>query len=150
LEFAGSLVNEVTYMQPLKKVIVMAIFVTKTGYLWQLSLYSRRDCETCWSLTFNMTGHVITLYLVIRSSLLHMALKLTFFLQAITSFVQILRHAELAHHIFAGLELAVLKDIHQLLEVPYAVQQLLSSSWTPSLSVALPAFKVLIECWKQT
>jgi hypothetical protein len=41
LEFAGSLVNEeVTYVQPLKKVIVMAVFVTKTGYLWQLSLYS--------------------------------------------------------------------------------------------------------------
>jgi len=44
----------------------------------------------------------------------------------------------------------VLKDIHQLLEVPHAAQQLLSSSRTPSLSVALPAFEVLIECWKQT
>ena len=41
LEFAGSLANEeVIYVQPLKKVIVMAVFVTKTGHLWQLSLCS--------------------------------------------------------------------------------------------------------------
>jgi hypothetical protein len=109
-----------------------------------------RDCETRWSSTFNMTGRVITLYPV-NISLVCMASKLTFFfLQAITAFVRIPRHAELAHHVFAGLELAVLKDIHQLLEVPHAAQQLLSSSRTPSLSVALPAFEVLIECWKQT
>ena len=66
------------------------------------------------------------------------------------SFVRIPRHAELGHHLFAGLELSVLKDIHQILEVPHAAQQLLSSSRTPSLSVALPAFEVLIECWKKT
>ena len=65
-------------------------------------------------------------------------------------FVQIPRHIELGHHLFAGLELSVIKDIHQILEVPHAAQQLQSSSWTPSQSVALPTFEVLIECWKKT
>lgn len=43
-----------------------------------------------------------------------------------------------------------MKDIHQILEIPHAAQQLLSSSRTPSLSMALPAFEVLVEAWKNT
>ena len=57
---------------------------------------------------------------------------------------------ELASYLFTSQELAILKDIHQILEVPHAAQQLLSSSRTPSLSLALPAFEVLIETWKCT
>lgn len=41
----------------------------------------------------------------------------------------------------------VLHDIHQIIEVPHVVQELLSSERTPTLSMALPAYEVLNSQW---
>ena len=46
-------------------------------------------------------------------------------------------------------EMDVLCDIHQVLEVPHTVQELLSSEHTPTLAMALPAYELLCNKWKQ-
>jgi hypothetical protein len=43
----------------------------------------------------------------------------------------------------------VLRDIHQVIEVPHIAQELLSSERTPTLSMALPAYELLTGKWTQ-
>ena len=43
----------------------------------------------------------------------------------------------------------VLRDIHQIIEVPHTAQELLSSERTPTLSMALPAYELLERKWTQ-
>lgn len=61
-----------------------------------------------------------------------------------------IHHTDVSLYLLDQGELNVLKDIHQILEVPHVAQQLLSSSHTPSPLMALPAFKVLVESWSCT
>ena len=42
----------------------------------------------------------------------------------------------------------MLRDIHQVLEVPHRAQELLSAERTPTLSMAIPAYEILIKKWK--
>ena len=42
----------------------------------------------------------------------------------------------------------MLQDIHQILEVPHTAQELLSAECTPTLSLSLPVYEILIEQWK--
>lgn len=46
-------------------------------------------------------------------------------------------------------DIDVLRDIHQVIEVPHVAHQLLSSERTPTLSMALPAYEVLTRQWTQ-
>ena len=43
----------------------------------------------------------------------------------------------------------VLRDIHQIIEVPHMAQELLSSERTPTLSMTLPAYGLLTSKWTQ-
>lgn len=43
----------------------------------------------------------------------------------------------------------VLRDIHQIIEVPHAAQELLASERTPTLSMALPAYELLQTKWTE-
>jgi hypothetical protein len=57
------------------------------------------------------------------------------------------KYASLISHLFAAEEFQVLHDIHALLEKPHSAQELLSAEKTPTLSVALPAFEMLVVSW---
>lgn len=43
----------------------------------------------------------------------------------------------------------LLLDIHQIIEVPHAAQELLASERTPTLSMALPAYELLQTKWTE-
>ena len=43
----------------------------------------------------------------------------------------------------------VLRDIHQIIEIPHTAQELLSSERTLTLSMALPAYELLVSKWTQ-
>ncbi|KAI0657993.1 hypothetical protein C8Q70DRAFT_1045966 [Cubamyces menziesii] len=89
-----------------------------------------RDCETRWSSTYQMIGRVLALY------------------PAIQVFLNSEDHQDLAHLKLSSEQVRVLTDIHQVLQAPHAVQELLSSSRTPTLAMALPAFELLITTWE--
>lgn len=42
-----------------------------------------------------------------------------------------------------------MNDIHDILSLPHATQELLSAEKTPTIALALPAFEVLIDAWLQ-
>ena len=42
----------------------------------------------------------------------------------------------------------VLGHIHQILEIPHWAQELLAAEKTPTLAMALPVYKKLVELWK--
>ncbi|KDQ06613.1 hypothetical protein BOTBODRAFT_91089, partial [Botryobasidium botryosum FD-172 SS1] len=82
------------------------------------------DSPTRWDSTYNMTD------------------------RAIESFILRPKQLELRQYILSEIEQAILQDIRQILSVPHATQQLLSAEKTPTLSVALPAYEVMIDTWK--
>ncbi|OAX31001.1 hypothetical protein K503DRAFT_134938 [Rhizopogon vinicolor AM-OR11-026] len=43
----------------------------------------------------------------------------------------------------------VLREIHQIIEVPHIAQEIISSERTPTLSMALPAYESLTSKWTQ-
>ncbi|KAG2076651.1 hypothetical protein BDR04DRAFT_1204782 [Suillus decipiens] len=81
-----------------------------------------QDCSTHWSSTFKMIDHVLTLHLEIQN-------------------------ADLAHLSMDLKDVNVLHDIHQIIEVPHAAQELLTSEHTPTLSMALPTYELLQTKW---
>ncbi|CDO76573.1 hypothetical protein BN946_scf184831.g9 [Trametes cinnabarina] len=88
-----------------------------------------RDCETRWSSTFLMLKRVFLLY------------------PAIQTFLQHASRADISHVALSADEYDVLKDIYQVLEIAHDAQQLVSSERTPSLSIALPAYELILEAW---
>ncbi|KAH7903910.1 ribonuclease H-like domain-containing protein, partial [Hygrophoropsis aurantiaca] len=88
-----------------------------------------RDCVVRWSSTYGMIERVLLLYPAIRS------------------FLQDLQHTDISHLDMSAQELDVLRDIHQVLEVPHCAQELLSAERTPTLSMALPSYEDLICQW---
>ncbi|KAG2738634.1 hypothetical protein P692DRAFT_20757971, partial [Suillus brevipes Sb2] len=46
-------------------------------------------------------------------------------------------------------DIDVLRDIHQIIEVPHAAQELLASEHTPTLSMALPTYELLLTKWTE-
>jgi hypothetical protein len=46
-------------------------------------------------------------------------------------------------------DLDVLRDIHQIIEVPHAAQELLAAERTPTLSMALPSYELLKNKWSE-
>ncbi|OJT08400.1 hypothetical protein TRAPUB_688 [Trametes pubescens] len=91
-----------------------------------------RDCDTRWSSTYQMIGRAITLY------------------PAIKMFLNSEDHRDLSHLQLTPMQLKVLVDLHQILEVPHAAQEVLSTSCTPTLSMALPSYELLITAWRST
>ncbi|KAH7918269.1 hypothetical protein BV22DRAFT_1024860, partial [Leucogyrophana mollusca] len=89
-----------------------------------------RDCITRWSSTDLMVD---------RFLLLH---------PAIHAFLAETLHADITHLDLTAQELAVLRDIHQVLEIPRFAQELLSAERTPTLSMALPSYELLMKQWK--
>lgn len=45
-------------------------------------------------------------------------------------------------------QVSVLEDIEQVLQIPHLAQELLCSEKTPTLSIALPAYDLLLSAWK--
>ncbi|KAG2124354.1 hypothetical protein DEU56DRAFT_744665, partial [Suillus clintonianus] len=90
-----------------------------------------RDCSTRWSSTFKMIDRVLTLH------------------PAIQSFLQEIQNADIAHLSMDSKDIDVLRDIHQIIEVPHAAQELLASERTPTLSMALPAYELLLTKWTE-
>ncbi|KAI0720529.1 hypothetical protein C8T65DRAFT_526127, partial [Cerioporus squamosus] len=88
-----------------------------------------RDSDTRWSSTHQMVGRTLSLYPAIRT------------------FLQSEDHSDLAEHALTQMQLRVLTDIHQILMTPHGAQELLSSSRTPTVSMALPAYELAIESW---
>ncbi|KAF5369673.1 hypothetical protein D9615_010259 [Tricholomella constricta] len=88
-----------------------------------------RDCETRWSSTHLMTGRALDLY------------------PAIERFLQLPKQIDLVHLLFTETEFQVLHDIQTILSIPHAAQELLSAEKTPTLSMALPAYEMIITAW---
>jgi len=57
------------------------------------------------------------------------------------------KYAGLASLQFTADEYQVLHDILTVLDIPFSAQELLSAEKTPTLSVALPAFEMLVNAW---
>ncbi|KAJ2928061.1 hypothetical protein H1R20_g9035, partial [Candolleomyces eurysporus] len=89
-----------------------------------------RDCETRWSSIYLMITRFLYLYPAIQMFLLERSQS-------------DLRDCLLDEH-----EISVLEDIHQVLHVAHLVQELLSGERTPTLSIALPTYELLISKWK--
>ncbi|KAG2744443.1 hypothetical protein P692DRAFT_201721841 [Suillus brevipes Sb2] len=90
-----------------------------------------RDCVTRWSSTFKMVDRVLMLNPAIQSFLLET------------------QNADISDLSMDAKDTDVLRDIHQIIEVPHVAQELLSSERTPTLSMALPAYEVLNMQWTQ-
>jgi len=44
-------------------------------------------------------------------------------------------------------ELNILRDVHQALEIAHSTQESLSAELTPTLSMAMPLYEILLENW---
>ncbi|KAI5984036.1 ribonuclease H-like domain-containing protein, partial [Pisolithus albus] len=96
----------------------------------KLPLYQLlRDCETRWSSTFLMIERLLLLY------------------PAIQAFIIDREESELERCHLTKDELNVLRDIHQVLEIPHSAQEALSAERMPTLSMALPVYELLIQKW---
>jgi hypothetical protein len=76
-------------------------------------------------------------------------LMLIFSQNAMQSFLLETQNADISDLSMDAKDIDVLHDIHQIIEVPHVAQELLSSEWTPTLSMALPAYEVLSSQWTQ-
>ena len=68
--------------------------------------------------------------------------------QAVRAFLLERGQSDLSDSLFNEHEISVLMDIHQVLEVAHKAQELLSAERTPTLSIALPAYELIIAKWK--
>ena len=106
-----------------------------------------RDCKTHWSSTHDMIGRVLLLYPVSESLLLgnnwYQAVA-----QVIHCFLNHPRNIAIANHLLTEDELTVLNDVYNILHVPHATQEVLSAEKTPTLSMALPAYELMLNSWR--
>ncbi|OJT05329.1 hypothetical protein TRAPUB_3770 [Trametes pubescens] len=117
----------------LRRIIVQGNVASLWGQGKQVpELQLLRDCDTRWSSTYQMIGRALTLY------------------PAIKMFLNSDDHRELAHLQLTSTQQKVLIDIHQVLQAPHAAQEVLSSSRTPTLSMALPCYELLLTGWQHT
>jgi len=109
-----------------------------------------RDCPTRWSSTFKMVDRVLLLNPVcthINSIMVHAANS--DWPKAIQSFLLETQNTDISHLSMDAKDADVLRDIHQIIEIPHTAQELLSSERTPTLSMALPAYELLVSKWTQ-
>ncbi|TFK17713.1 hypothetical protein FA15DRAFT_559461, partial [Coprinopsis marcescibilis] len=87
-----------------------------------------RDCKTHWSSTFNMIHQFLILY------------------PAIQNFLN--QSSDLQDLDFKSDEIQILEEIISILEVTHQAQELLSFEQTPTLSLMLPVYQVIINAWR--
>ncbi|RPD74060.1 hypothetical protein L226DRAFT_583602 [Lentinus tigrinus ALCF2SS1-7] len=110
----------------------------EVGNLIQLPLLQLlRDCETRWSSTFLMIKRALHLYPI---SICRLAIK---------TFLSHVSRTDISHTLLRPSEYDALKEIYQILEIPHDAQQLLSYERTPSLTIALPAYELLLAGWRE-
>ncbi|OAX33962.1 hypothetical protein K503DRAFT_869222 [Rhizopogon vinicolor AM-OR11-026] len=90
-----------------------------------------QDCPTRWSSTFKIIDRVLILY------------------PAIQSFIQEIQNSNIAHLSMDSKDLGVLRDIHQIIEVSHAAQELPTAERTPTLSMALSSYELLKNKWSE-
>ncbi|KAJ7051541.1 ribonuclease H-like domain-containing protein [Mycena amicta] len=88
-----------------------------------------RDIDIRWSSTYNSHDRLLILY-----SAIHFWLGRP-------------SQASLVHHQLTQSQLQLLTDIQDILRPAHAAQELLSAEKTPTLSLALPAFELMLEAW---
>ena len=67
--------------------------------------------------------------------------------KAIRAFILDRDDPDLQWHLLRKDEIDILHDIHQVLEIAHSTQESLSAELTPTLSMAMPLYKILIESW---
>jgi hypothetical protein len=70
-------------------------------------------------------------------------------LKAIQSFLLETQNADIADLSMDVKDTDVLRDIHQIIEVPRMAREILSSERTPTMSMTLPAYELLTSKWTQ-
>lgn len=106
-----------------------------------------KDVETRWSSTFLMIDRMLELYPVRTHPAIHLVKLYTkhhCFHQAIHVFLNKFVNREIGQLALDPKEQQILADIRYFLQVPHAVQELLSAEKTPTLSMAMPAYEKLI------
>jgi hypothetical protein len=68
-------------------------------------------------------------------------------LKPIQAFLSHPQQSDLYTHLLDGMEYQVLHDICAVLSVSHAAQEVLSAEKTPTLSMTLPAYEMLIRNW---
>ncbi|EMD38454.1 hypothetical protein CERSUDRAFT_48572 [Gelatoporia subvermispora B] len=89
-----------------------------------------RDCETRWSSTFMMIGRLLGLYPAVRRLLLEAP-----------------ENTGLANLTLNTIEQQLLMEIYYILRVAHSCQQVLSTQRTPTLSMALPSYELVMLGW---
>lgn len=109
-----------------------------------------RDCKTRWSSTFLMVDRALILYpvsfplprpfctFVVDSSLP----------QAIETFLALPTRSDIAHHLLLPDQKSVLTHIYEIFDFPHRAQQVVSHENTPTVSIAMPAYALLVDAWK--
>jgi hypothetical protein len=117
--------------------------------LWELrTLQLLRDCDTRWSSTKNMMTRLIYLYAICTDSYQYQ-IHANENPQPIQHFLLQPINSSHTHHLFDGDQWQVLHHIHHILEIPNLAQELLSAERTPTLSMALPAYEMLVISWTE-
>ncbi|KAF7318939.1 Dimer-Tnp-hAT domain-containing protein [Mycena chlorophos] len=97
---------------------------------WLLPLLQLlRDCETRWSSTYNSNDRVFVLY------------------PAIHHWLERPAQAAIKHLQLSSSQLQLLSDLQTILQPAHYAQELLSAEQAPTLSLALPAFELLLQAW---
>ena len=68
-------------------------------------------------------------------------------IKAIRVFILEKDDSDLQRNLLSKEELDILRDVHQVLEVAHSAQESLSAELTPTLSMAMPLYEILIENW---
>lgn len=105
-----------------------------------------RDCETRWSSTHNMVKRYLQLYpvsVLLNSLNLHVLMAMN---QAVAQYAH--QHPEMRIPIALHNQYEVLQDICAIFSILDQAQELLSAEQTPTLALALPVYKALIQTLK--
>ncbi|KAJ7070551.1 hypothetical protein C8F01DRAFT_1225955 [Mycena amicta] len=112
------------------------IFDGNTKNLWKTGdngklpiLQLLRDCETRWSAIHLMNVRFLLLF------------------EPISGFLKHPNQSSIAKHQLDDDQHQVLLDMQTILSVPHAGQELLSAERTPTLSIALPAYELILDSW---
>lgn len=69
--------------------------------------------------------------------------------QAVKKFIETLpTRSAVTHRLLLQDEKSVLSHIYEILDVPRRAQQVVSHENTPTVSIALPAYTLLVDAWK--
>lgn len=105
----------------------------------------KKEVETRWSSTYNMVDHFVELYPVCHA-LFFFAFLLTLIFKVCIELIK--ENSDLSDHAFTDAQFQVASDIREFLEVFHSVQELVSAEKTPTLSIVLPLYELLLRMLK--